>query len=294
MNGVPVRCAAWAGVLLTLTLVLGGCGSKIEVVSALPEAEGNEVLAALLNAGVPANKVPGKGGLVSVAVDEARLARAIDLLREQGLPRPRQSRMGEVFRKDNLLSSPMEERARYMFALSQEMERTLCQIDGVVTARVHIVIPEKSTMGEKATPSAAAVFIKYQAGYGVEGLEALIKSVVANSVTGLTEDLVSVAMVPSRAGHAGSASPAAIAADDAGLRKVWMFKVDASSEWPLRVLLIVLGLVALGGILHVLSALRSTARDSSPRYDLKARLVGWRHKLQHRIKTMNAGSADGS
>ncbi|MDO8944505.1 MAG: EscJ/YscJ/HrcJ family type III secretion inner membrane ring protein, partial [Desulfobacterales bacterium] len=104
--------------MLTLALVLGGCGSKIEVVSALPEAEGNEVLAALLNAGIPASKIAGKGGLISVAVDETRMARAIDLLREQGLPRPRQSRMGEVFRKDNLLSSPMEERARYMFALS--------------------------------------------------------------------------------------------------------------------------------------------------------------------------------
>lgn len=289
--------AVWVGLVLTLALVLGGCSSRIEVVSALPEAEGNEVLAALLNAGIPASKVPGKSGLVSVAVDESRMARAIDLLREQGLPRPRQSRMGEVFRKDNLLSSPMEERARYMFALSQEMERTLCQIDGVVTARVHIVIPEKSTMGEKATPSAAAVFIKYQAGYGVEGLEALIKSVVANSVTGLTEDLVSVAMVPSRTsstGHVEAASPASATSDDEGLRKVWMFKVDAGSEWPLRVMLIVLALVAVGGLLHVLTTLRSTARASLPLDKLTARLADWRLKLKQRIKATRTRSADGS
>ena len=69
-------------------------------------------------------------------------SRAVELLKSQGYPRDKFAKIGEVFQKSGLVSSPTEERIRYMYALSQEIAETLTRIDGVMNARVHIVIPD--------------------------------------------------------------------------------------------------------------------------------------------------------
>ena len=103
------------------------------------------MLAALINAGMDAQKIAGKEGMVGLSVPASQVGRALDLLRAQGLPRERFAGMGEVFKKEGLISSPLEERARYLYALSQELGATLTKIDGVITARVHVVLPERAS-----------------------------------------------------------------------------------------------------------------------------------------------------
>jgi type III secretion protein J len=49
--------------------------------------------------------------------------------------------MGKVFKREGFVSSPLEERARLVHAMSQEIANTINNIDGVVTARVHLVVP---------------------------------------------------------------------------------------------------------------------------------------------------------
>lgn len=205
------RVRAWF-VLALVALVLAGCGRKVELMAAMPETEANEVLAALQNAGIAADKVPGKEGMVGVTIDADKVGRAVDLLREKGLPRERFAGMGQVFRKEGLISSPLEERARYLYALSQELGATLSQIDGVVVARVHVVLPERNTTGDPAVPSSAAVFIKHQEGYNLDTVQPLIRRLVTNSIPGLTADKVSIVLVaaqPARAGNAPEPQPAA-------------------------------------------------------------------------------------
>ncbi len=181
--------------VLLLATLLAGCGRQVELMGAMPETEANEVMAALQNAGIDADKKPGKDGMVGLSIDAAEIGRAVDLLRAKGLPQQRHAGMGQVFRKEGLISSPMEERARYLYALSQELGATLSQIDGVVLARVHVVLPERPAAGESAgTPSSAAVFIKHQDGYNLDVLQPQIRRLVNNAIPGLTPEKISIVL----------------------------------------------------------------------------------------------------
>lgn len=199
----PSRPAGWTLLvalgLAVLLALLSGCGRKVELMAAMPEAEANEVLAALQNAGIEAGKVPGKEGNVGINIDGSQVGRAVDLLRDKGLPRERFAGMGQVFKKEGLISSPLEERARYLYALSQELGATLTQIDGVILARVHVVLPERSTTGDPSVPSSAAVFIKHQEGFNLDTVQPQIRRLVTNSIPGLTADKVSIVLVSGQA-----------------------------------------------------------------------------------------------
>ncbi len=223
---------------LALLFVLAACGSRVELFSAANESEANEVLSVLLDAGLSAQKTTTKAG-VAISVDSQQVARALDILRARGLPRERFDGMGQIFRKEGLVSSPMEERARYIYALSQELTNTLSQMDGVLAARVHVVLPERGGVGENTTPSTAAVFIKHQAGYTLDALQPQIRKLVTHAIPGLTEDRVSIALV--------SAQPSAgAAAGAAATRQVLGFEVAEGSATSLTVLLVALALLVLG------------------------------------------------
>lgn len=186
---------------LGLALLLSACARKVELMAAIAESEANEILGALQNAGIAAEKVPGKEGMVGMHIAADQVGRAVDLLREQGLPRERFAGMGQVFKKEGLISSPLEERARYLYALSQELGATLNQIDGVIVARVHVVLPERSSIGESQQPASAAVFLKYQDGYDMDAVQPQVRRLVTNSIPGLAPDKITIVMVPSQPQH---------------------------------------------------------------------------------------------
>jgi type III secretion protein J len=191
----PARWLACLG----LALMLSACGAKVDLLGSIAEADANEVIAALLNAGINAEKVPGKEGMVGVRVEQAKTAQAVDTLRQLGLPRERFAGMGQVFKKDGLISSPLEERARYLYALSQDLSSTLTRIDGVLFARVHLVLPARGPADEGDTPSSAAVFIKHQREVDLEVLQPQVRRMVVNSIPDLAPERVSVVLVPSTA-----------------------------------------------------------------------------------------------
>ncbi len=191
---MKTRFVCCLGVFLFAALF--GCGGRVELLRDISEGEANEAIAALVNAGISASKVPGKDGLVGLDVEQSQVARAIAILGAEGLPRERFARMGDVFRKEGLISSPLEERARYIWALSQELSATLSQIDGVIKARVHVVLPEKTGGGEPMMPSSAAVFIKHKQGSNLDDSIPQIKRLVSNSIPGLSADKVTIVTLP--------------------------------------------------------------------------------------------------
>ena len=209
--------------------LLFACGGQVELVADIAAPEANEVLAALLDANVRATKIPGKEGMVKLTVEPSQVAKAIAVMRTEGLPRERFAKMGEVFRKDGMISSPVEERARYLWALSQELGATVNQIDGVVRARVHVVLPERSSGGDPAIPSSAAVFIKHKRGFNLDDAIPQVKRLVSNSIPGLSAERISVVLLPA----AQRASDAAVA----GATKVWGVTVLNQSAGSLSTML---------------------------------------------------------
>lgn len=227
-------------VALAISVLVSACGSKVDLMASIAEADANEVIAALSSAGITATKVAGKEGMVGIQVPQQSAARAIDTLRQLGLPRENFVGMGQVFQKSGMISSPLEERARYLYALSQDLSSTLSRIDGVVFARVHLVLPEKGTAIEKDSPSSAAVFIKHRADYDLDALQPQVRRMVVNSIPGLTSDRVSLVLIPSEVK----------AKDNTTLSSVWGIAVPSDSAGKLSVVLwsmLALFLVTLGG-----------------------------------------------
>lgn len=180
--------------LLTLLFLITGC--KTELYGGLSEKEGNEMFAILYNAGLSIEKETDKDRFVTLLVEEEQSASAIQILKNNGFPKDRFTNIGDVFSKDGLISSPTEEKARLIYALSQEISSTLSQIDGVLTARVHVVMSEKNEYNRKSAPPSASVFIKHIESVDIVSLTGKIKSLVANSINGLTDKQVTVALFP--------------------------------------------------------------------------------------------------
>ena len=175
---------------LVAVVALGGC--KAELFSKLSEADANAVMEALYSEGVHAEKMSRDREFWVVEVAEGDLQRALQITKERGVPRERFATIGELFKKEGLVSSPSEERLRYIFAVSQELSNTLTQIDGVITARVHPVIPSNDPLADRVKPASASVFIKHLAQADVQQMAPAIRNLVSRSIEGLSPENVSL------------------------------------------------------------------------------------------------------
>jgi type III secretion protein J len=172
---------------MVVALVLG-CSAAIE--HGLEEPAANEVVTSLERAGIPASKSRDDGNRDAfvVAVSKADVVRSMELLQSLGLPRGRRAGFGEVYKQGSLLPTPTEERAKYLQALSGEIVRTLETVDGVVSARVHLVLPEADPLamdGKPKVAAQAALLIKTRSSHSLPIPESEVRKLVAASVTGL-------------------------------------------------------------------------------------------------------------
>lgn len=169
-------------------LVLAGCSDDTVLFGGLSEQDSNDVIAKLADEHITAHKQMEKLG-VTVLVAAGDINRAVRVLDAAGLPHHARASLGEIFKKEGVISTPLEERARYIYALSQELESTLSQIDGVIVARVHVVLPERIAPGEPVQPASAAVFIKYAASVlDPDSVRGRIQQMVASSIPGMSQD----------------------------------------------------------------------------------------------------------
>lgn len=199
------RCVAglgrgrWLPLLFVCVAVLPACSSDVNILTVTNESDANEVMSSLLNNGITPSRITTKTGIV-IAVPGSTMANALEVLRQAGLPRERFEGLGKTFQKEGMISSPVEERALYVHALSQELANTLSKIDGVVVARVHLVLPEPAGVDRVATPAKAGVFIKYHADQPLDAVLPQLRTMITHAIPGLTADNVSVALVPAATG----------------------------------------------------------------------------------------------
>ena len=172
--------------------LLAGCDKETTLHSGLEERQANLVMAALLDAGIDCHKAPGEEGTWNVTVVESKFADAVNLLEKAGLPRMAHQGIGEVFKKTGMISSPSEERIRFMDALAQDLAKTISGIDGVVDARVHVVLPENDPFARNALPSSAAVAIRSRWDADVTDIIPSVKGLVKNAIEGLQYEKIMV------------------------------------------------------------------------------------------------------
>ena len=157
--------------------------------ASLPEAEKARVIDALKNAGVDVALDPTTGDVI-VPVRDYHSSRMT--LAAQGLP------VSIPDGYDSLAEIPMGssrsvEQVRLKQTQEIELARSISEIEGLVTARVHLAIPEKSVFARASTPPTASVFVQMENGRSLsrQQVDAIVH-LVSSSVPFMAKNDVTV------------------------------------------------------------------------------------------------------
>jgi type III secretion protein J len=192
--------------LLPAVLLLVGC--RTELLRAQPEEVATHVVAVLQQHGVEASKQlddPEKN-LWRVEVPDEQSHRAFALLKEHKLPREEGRRYRDIFGKSQLMPTVTEQQVLSLEGLQGEVSHSLASLDGVISARVHIVQPERDAAQRLTAPAKASVLLEYQP--SAEGavapiLTSEVQRLVAGAVPQLAPEHVQVVMKPTAVARPG-------------------------------------------------------------------------------------------
>jgi type III secretion protein J len=265
-----VSGAAW--MLVATFAATAACSTN--VLHGIDERAANDATAALERAGIGAEKVPDEGtssaggASYTVRVAHGDGTRAVDLLGALGLPHDKRRGFAETYGQPSLIPTPSEERARYLDATAGELERTLETVDGVVSARVHLVLEETDPLAidvKPKSPARAAVLLKTRPG-AAPIAAADVQKLVAGSVAGLDAAAISVVLT-------SAADPSEVAA--AVVTPLGPLRITPGTR-PLLVaaLVAVLLLLALLATLLLVTARRLAALERATTGEDGVRLPG--------------------
>jgi flagellar M-ring protein FliF len=135
-------------------------------------------------------RVEGDGSTVEVPESKVRELRLE--LAASGLPRG--GGVGfESFDKMRLGATDFEQRVLYRRSLEGELARTISTIGAVESARVHLVMPEKSVFITRSEPASASIVLRLRSGRALGPSEvAGVVHLVASAVPALEADRITV------------------------------------------------------------------------------------------------------
>ncbi len=191
-----------AGFILVAALFLAGCDQQ--VYSNLGSRDANEMVALLYRNGINASREAGADNTYTISVDSGSFAKSVEILNRYGYPREQYKSIAEVFPATGLIVSPFEQHARLAYATSQELTKTINSIDGVVSARVHVVMPELDMRTGDQSKASASVMITHRPSIDTTALSSKVRLLVSNAIQGMNYKDVSIAFFPSDGTISGS------------------------------------------------------------------------------------------
>jgi len=254
----------WQWGLLGLALLASGCGQQ-RLYGTLPEREANEIMAILIANDIKCTKEPGDAEETwKISVDPSQFSDAMEILNSLGRPRDTYANIEQLFPKTGLVSSPAEQRIRLTYGLEQSLAQTITQIPNVVSARVHLVLPNNDPLHESAQPSSASVMVVHRAGADVESLVPLVKQVVLGGVADLQVDAISVELVQAEDSLLGRRNGRTSNHSEPKLTEVLTIRVAHDSVHRLLAVLISSAAVFLIGLALVVTTLVRRRRVTVP------------------------------
>ncbi|RJS25752.1 flagellar M-ring protein FliF [Corallococcus sp. H22C18031201] len=222
-----MRFLCRAALLLFCLQGITACREQIQ--HGLDERQANLLQTVLIERGLDARKVAegGKKPSWSVEVEDEHASDAVRILAELGLPRPPEESGCDVFGGSGLVRTPTEEQVCRTRVMERELEKTLQTVDGVLLARVHLVLPAPPRSGQPVSASKAAAMLRAEPGRAAhlrQSTESL-KTLLAGGVEGLSPDGVSLLV------------------DEVTTRVMPVAHPRASPVARLRILLAILGVV---------------------------------------------------
>ncbi|MEG0287419.1 MAG: type III secretion inner membrane ring lipoprotein SctJ [Victivallaceae bacterium] len=186
--------------LSSLAFLNAGCNSRTLIAHGLLGRDANEIVVLLVSKGISAEKSPMPTGAVGgtsteqlwdIAVPSSQITEALAILNQAGLPRLKGTSLLDLFAKQSLVPSELQERIRYQEGLSEQLATTIRKMDGIMDANVQVSFP---TEGEENVVMTASVYIKHR---GIldnpnSVVVSKIKRLVASAIPGLIPENVSV------------------------------------------------------------------------------------------------------
>ena len=119
----------------------------------------------------------------------------------------------EGFDKMRLGATEFEQRVMFRRAMEGELGRTISSIEAVQSARVHLVLPERSVFAARRDPASASVVVRLKSGRRIGPEEiASVVHLVASAVPGLGPERVALSTTDGAILH----RPRAVGQDDVG------------------------------------------------------------------------------
>ncbi|MCL2777984.1 MAG: hypothetical protein FWD73_08265 [Polyangiaceae bacterium] len=183
---------------LVACVALANAGCAVAVAGGLDEGDANRVVVALDQAGIDATKEvdPTVEGKFRVTVLRDDAARALGTMADDQLPRPKVRGVLEAADRGQLVPSQAAEHAQLVAGLSGELERTLSNVDGVLSARVHLNLPPSDGLREGPPPKTTASVLLEHRGTTPPLTADAIQRLVAGGAPALAPADVAVVFLP--------------------------------------------------------------------------------------------------
>lgn len=176
---------SFAGLAVVVVVLTASVASKPKMAvmfSGLDSEDAGAIVQKLNDEKVP-YKLSGDGSTIEVPSDKVYDLRL--KMATQGLPQG--GSVGfELFDKSNFGMTEFTERLNYQRAIQGELTRTICQLAPVMSARVHIAIPEDKVYSSEQQQTTASVVLKLRRGMPLSDDQiAGVVHLVSSAVEGL-------------------------------------------------------------------------------------------------------------